>query len=487
MSHERIPIPIAGGTESYISNMLSPERTINMYPVQIPGSQEEALIAIPGTKVSYTHETGLHTRKLIANLTDLFAIYENTVVKHDTNLNGVEIGTLATTSGYVGAKANNTKQLMFVDNVNGYVWDYSTITPSFNQITDPDFPGQPVDVDFLDGRMLVAQSSSNKWCASNIDDASAYNSLNFARLTSDEELCVGIRVVNRRIFVFGNFITEIFYNSGNASQFPYVRDNNNVLQYGCASVASIAQDKNMLVWVASQKVGPPTVVYTTGGPAKKISNAAVDYSLQKQTHLSSIYGYLFSINSQLFYVMNNPDDNITWMYSFSMDKWVEVQMINGSGYFANQHAFYNNKHYLGHANAPKLSELSNDFTTNDNENIHCVRITAPIRHKSLQKMRINRLDVEGNQGSGAETTEKVGTHYSNFELNPLLYMSVSRDNGMSYSGPYEKSIGKVGDYQWDTVWQRLGTSKSFVFKFETFHAARTMLFRSAVDADLLGY
>lgn len=488
-----LQIPITGGTERYLDPQLSAEYTLNMYQAQIPGEKELALVSIPGSKTQDTFETAEKVRDkgLFTNFDNLFAVYDNTLVVYDQDLNGNAMNTtLNSTDGYVGIEANNSKQIVFVDNINGYVYDYSSSTPTFNQITDPNFPAQPGDVTFLDGHIIVAQTSTNRWYISNIDDATTWDSLNFAALTSAEEKLVGIRVVARRIFIFGRYMTEVWYNSGNASSFPFVRDNNNVIQYGCASVASIAQAQDLLVWLARQKFGSPSIVVSMkGAPPTKISTPAIEYALQRFSNLESTVGYLYNIDGHTFYLLNNPTDGITFVYDFNTSTWHNQAMLDGSAYFSCAHTYFNNTHYLGHFNAPKLLELNSDFTTNDGENIHCMRITQNIQHPSLQRMQVNYLIVKGKRGSGAPTTTPQGAtnRYSDFELDPQLYFSYSVDGGEVFSEPQRASIGQVGQYNWNTVFTDVGeTEDGLTLKFETFARAKTIMTKASADIDLRG-
>ncbi len=75
------------------------------------------------------------------------------------------IGTLNTTTGYVGVDAN-TYQVIFVDREQGYIWDTNANT--FAQITDTGFPTAPIDVCFLDGFFLVANGGTNTFQLSSI-------------------------------------------------------------------------------------------------------------------------------------------------------------------------------------------------------------------------------------------------------------------------------------------------------------------------------
>ena len=144
---------------------------------------------------------------------------------------------------------------------------------------------------------------------------------------------------------------------------------------------------------------------------------------------------------------------------------------------------------MGHSTAAKLSEISNEYTTNDTENIHCVRITKTIQNPKLERMRGVYFEVEGKKGIGAKTTRLTATNqYDSFELKPEIFASLSRDQGVTFSGPIKRGLGKVGEYQWVTRWDRLGiTKKGFTFKLETFCGEKVIFTRAALIGELIGY
>lgn len=67
---------------------------------------------------------------------------------------------LATNSGYAAIDANNF-QVIFVDGVNGYIYDTNSLV--FTQITDTSFPVAPIDVCSLDGFFVVANGNTNNF------------------------------------------------------------------------------------------------------------------------------------------------------------------------------------------------------------------------------------------------------------------------------------------------------------------------------------
>lgn len=73
---------------------------------------------------------------------------------------------LTATVGYVGIDAN-TYQIIFVDGTRGYIYD--TLTGIWRQITDANFPNNPVDVCYLDGFFIVASGGTNNFYMSSFN------------------------------------------------------------------------------------------------------------------------------------------------------------------------------------------------------------------------------------------------------------------------------------------------------------------------------
>jgi hypothetical protein len=288
--------------------------------------------------------------------------------------------------------------------------------------------------------------------------------------------------------VFGNLITEVFYNSGNASSFPFVRDNNVVIQLGCASANSVAQDENMLVWLATSGEGAPSIQMTTGGSPKRISTPDVESAIQSYSNPSACCAFLYNISGHTFYLINFEEDGFTWVYDFNMQRWHTQEMINGGNYFACSHSYFNGTHYLGHYDAPTLSEMSEDYTTNGAENIHCLHIPAPLMVPKAPKFELLRFELELFQGLGALTTTLLPNgQYDGFELNPLVYLSLSYDRGATYTRSVAASSGKTGEYGLITSWNGLGVNREFVLKIETFHQAKTAFVRAYAEIEPQGY
>lgn len=500
----RTALPLAGGTGGYIGQQLDPAQTINLYNAAIPGIDEPALVAIPGSQTVFTNPNGENTRGIFETGNLLFAVFSNEVVVYTNDLNTFDTFTINTSSGPVNFAANNNKQVMLVDGVDGWVYDFGS-TPTFTQITDTVFTSfnNPLDIDYLYGHIFVVFGSGNAWIISNFEDATTYDALNQANMTSaGNQTLTGVRVVAARIYFFGNTITEIWYGTGQVSTFPFAIDNNSTIQWGCVSNATIAagtiQVKSMyrifpdiedvMVWLGRQQHGSPKVLISSMGQTSVISDEATEYKIQNLPTITDAIGFLNTINGHTFYTLTFPTGHLTLVYDFDMKLWHEQQMIDGNEYFASCHAMFNHQHYIGQLNAPKLSELNDNYTSNDNEAIHCVRTTPIFSLPSYERLSIPRVDLDMRKGTGAKTTTQIsGTEYDTFNIDPKIYLSHSMNGGATFSESRPVESGAVGQTDWKVLWTGFPVSQRHNFKFETFNATKTILLGASIQFQNMGY
>lgn len=499
---QRMPFPFIGPTGGYFGQQFDPQQTINMMTVSLGENIPPALVSIAGTKTIYTKDSGNSTRGLFATGNKLIGVFEDEVVLFDENLVPLTLGALNTSAGIVNFAANNAGQVMLVDGVDGWVVNLSAET--LTQITNAAFTAinNPVDCDYLDGHIFVVFGSGNQFLISDLENAASFDALNSARLTSSgNQKLTGVRVISGRIFIFGETVTELWYPTGQASSFPFARDNNSVLQFGCASNATITagniQVKSMyrifpevesvVAWLARNKNGTPKILVAMDGDISIISDDATEYKLQNLTNLSDAVGFIYSVNGHTFYLITFPTDNLTLVYDFDMKVWHEQQMLNGDRYFASCYVRFQDKSYLGHLSAAKLSELSEEYVGNDDEAIHCVRTSAIFALPSYERAGINRFQLNMRAGTGYKTTEPVtNTKYNAFNLDPKLYLSHSVDGGYHFSQQRETTVGRVGEAEWQAVWLDFPISQRHVFRVESFNKVKTIWVSAHVQLENLG-
>jgi hypothetical protein len=155
---------IVGSYNNQRVSSIDAERSVNMFEYIDPlGKKPKSLINTSGL-IDSEADYGAITGGFRAQYTFLgseFDVIGNSVFRINSLGTVSLIGNLVnTTVGYVGVDAN-TFQVLFVDGVNGYIWDNTAET--FTMITDTSFPAQPVDCCTLDGFFVVANGNTNNF------------------------------------------------------------------------------------------------------------------------------------------------------------------------------------------------------------------------------------------------------------------------------------------------------------------------------------
>lgn len=163
---------LVGSYDNQRVSSINAERTVNLFEYLDPqGKRPKVLLPTAGltdANLSFGTETG-GSRATFVFDNAIYQVYGGSIFRTTGSTGALStslIGTLSTTTGYVGIDAN-TFQVIFVDGVQGFIWNVDT--EMFEQITDPAFPEKPIDVTFIDGFFLVANGDTNTFQLSTIN------------------------------------------------------------------------------------------------------------------------------------------------------------------------------------------------------------------------------------------------------------------------------------------------------------------------------
>lgn len=155
---------IVGSYNNQNISSIDSERTVNMFEYIDPdGKKPKTLISTAGLTDSELEFIGATNgfRAQFVFKDNSYMVIGSDVYIWDGNLPPSLIGTLPLTfEGYVGIDAN-TFQVIFVDGLEGYIYDTNAST--FTKITDISFPTKPIDVCYLDGFFVVANGDTNQF------------------------------------------------------------------------------------------------------------------------------------------------------------------------------------------------------------------------------------------------------------------------------------------------------------------------------------
>lgn len=607
---------IVGSYDNQRVSTISAERTINLFEYIDPqGKRPKTLLPTSGlqnTNLSFGSETGGARGAFIFNGVG-YQVFGQSVFRitgATGSLSANLIGTLNTSSGYVGIDANSF-QVIFVDGTNGFIWD--TTAATFEQITDTGFAAKPVDVTFLDGFFVVANGDTNQFQLSELDQGMVWsqgsatftadsatdlltlstNNQNFAtgipvtvsttgtlpnplaggttyyvirqgtattfpgeiklatsynnaiagtainlttngtptntvtvsgqlqqgQLLSHPGTIVGCRTLHRRLFLFSQFFTEVWENSGTGANLPVRRNNSLLIERGTPAVGSIAVGFDRLFFLSQTRDGISSIMEVKGTQPIPVSNRALDYQIAQYAQdptkgVSDARGILIKDNGLIFYRLNFTAANHTFVLNVTMSqvtdvKWHEEEILNGNRHPAQTHIYFDGNNYYGDYNAATLYLVDNSLPDNAGEAIRRVRIGRQVTPEGYYRLRIDRFHLDLLQGDvddeilasaflEAENNDDILTEVSELILldqqivtntgQPVVFLSYSKDGGQSYGYRQQGNMGKLGQRTFRTVWRKLGTiprGQGFTPKIEFFNAVPFVVLGASWDFEVL--
>jgi hypothetical protein len=283
----------------------------------------------------------------------------------------IPIGTLQTTTGVVYIAENNKPQIGISDGTAFYIYD-PALTPSFQAIPLDFTPGY---LTFHDTYFILAASNdtfyapaaNNTWRLSGQNDGTIWmnDSASIGLLqTKPDNVKAVVRFPSKgnMIFVMGSIVTEAWFDTG-AQLFPYQRNNQFNIDYGCLQPATVAYMDEFVVWLAQNEKSGPIIMYSDGGMPKKITTDGIDYLFSTLQDPEDSQAFLYRQDGHLFYHINFYADNLSLVYDFSTQKFYHACDQNLNYFIASEVAFFNNQYYFITRNNGNLFVFDTAITT----------------------------------------------------------------------------------------------------------------------------
>lgn len=296
----------------------------------------------------------------------------------DSQVTLINPGTpLQTNTGVVYIAENNKPQILISDNTNLYLYD-PTLTPAFRVVTGLQFT--PGYVTFHDTYFLCAAKTdnfytppaSNTWRLSGQNDGLTWlnNAASIGLIqTKPDTIQAVVRFPSKgnMIFVIGSVVTESWFDTG-AQLFPYQRNNQYNIDYGCLNPATIAFMDGMVVWLAQNEKSGPIIVFSDGGAINKITTDGIDYLFSQLTNPADSQGFLYRQDGHLIYHINFYTDNLSLFYDFNTQKFFHASDENLNYFIAAQVAYFNNQYYFVSKNDGNLFAFDTIYTDYSTQN-----------------------------------------------------------------------------------------------------------------------
>ncbi len=509
--YQDMPLEIAGSTKFGEYPKIDAEITYNMFLSDawlVPFSGYKNVVSINATGQG----RGIYSS---TKQQALFAVIDNNVYKFDNFLTSSVVGNLTTFIGDVFISENNAAQVLFSDSVNLYLYDSKTNAFSTSNVT----PGFVIDftpgyVTFQNGRFispvnLLDGSANDMWALSDPNNGISWPNdaqhRGALQTKADETVaCIRFPGAGNLLLVYGRTVAEQWTDVG-AQLFPYQRSQSTNIDYGCINPATIAENENIVCWIAANEQSGPAIMYSDGKDVKRISTDGIDFKLPTLTKPTNCYGFMFRLDGHLFYIVTWPTDNLSLMYDFNTGKFYSLCDENLDFFIVKRIAFFNNSYYFVSIIDGNLYQLGSQFETFDYGNnkefpIPRIRITPPLRMPDQSRFVIGYSGFTIEQGqfdfNGLDTTFALGTQDQSYisEQNqqliigggqnqankvPRVDLSISKDGAMTYGNDVSINMRPLAKRTNRLMWWRLGAANDLTHQFR-FYGFKRFLASSGI-------
>jgi len=476
--------PILGSAYTAKSVNAADNRMINLFPEVVPegGKSPAFLQRCPGLTLRVTVGTG-PIRGMWALGNYLYVVSGGTFYQVTRAGGVIAKGSVGGTDPV--SMADNGTQIFVASNPGGYI--YNTATNVYAQITDINFPGASV-VGFLDGYFVFIEPNSQRVWVTALLDGTSIDPLDFASAEGDPDNIVSMIVDHREAWLFGNNSTEVWYNSG-LSDFPLVRVQGAFNEIGCAARYSVAKMNNQVYWLGKDARGHGVVYQANGYLGQRISTHAVEWQIQSYADITDAVAFTYQQDGHSFYVLSFPTADATWVYDAVTGAWHErLGWNNGrwTRHRASAQAFYDGAVLVGdYENGNVYTYDLNRYDDNGAAQRWLRSWRAlPTGENTLRRTAQHSLQLDCQAGVGLEqypvyAAEDLTTESGDpllVETSPVepdIYLTTtaypaspgydpeamlrwSDDGGHTWSNEHWRSMGKIGQYGYRTIWRRLG-------------------------------
>ena len=461
-------VPIPFGAMSYRSASLpwNAQRLVNWFAETAPPDAQSKtpfmLHPRPGIEKLETILGACRGHHTMAGV--LYGVYGNQLYSISDTFSVVALGTI---SGGNVSMADNGVQLTVVAEPNGFVYDTSgSVSPDFQQITDPDFEGSKY-VTELDGYFVhVIPGSTGEWQVSNINDGLSFDALAFAIAESGGDPLIAAFSNHGELWLFGTETIEPWGASGSAA-FPFAPIQSAKIERGCSAPFSITNYDNTTVWIGDDKI----VYRANGYTPLRISTHPIEQALQRSQGLGVVQGSWFTFDGHTFYMMKLPGQ-FTFLYDAATGMWHEWQTF-GQEYWQNGYpvSIYNN--VLVGGDAGNLYAVTSSAFTDDGVTISRQVYSPPI-FGNTARIFINRVQIDLESGVGLNDGQGN---------DPQAMLSWSKDGGRTWSNEHWRSMGKIGEYGRRVIWRRLGQCFQIMFRLIITDPIKPVIFGAFADTE----
>lgn len=432
------PLPFGKTLATPRDGTASHESIVNLYPEQNPAQAKGpiTLYGTPGLK-SWLSGVGDGPIRAIEHMPPhLYVVSGNELYQINSSKTATLIGTVSGSG------------LCYTSNNGTHIWVAVVGGPLYaangSAILDTGYSNMN-GVTYQDGYLIASQAGTESFYISNLDDATTIDALDFSTADANPDNSAGIIMDHRELVIFGKETTEFWYNSGNAS-FPFERVGGGFVEHGCKAPGSVAKAENAVFMLSDDL----SIRMIQGYQSPSITPPWVEREIEAVNDPSTAWGWTYRQQGHVFYHLGFSD--LTLFYDITTQSWHKRKSEGLDRWKAQCHTEYRGKHIVGDYATGDLYELDLDTYDDDGDTIRRESTCPPLFAAGNRAITHELLvDIEAGQGleSGAD---------------PSLMLDWSDNGGKTWSNRLTRSAGKVGEYDHQARWNRLGAFRQRTYR-----------------------
>jgi len=382
------------------------------------------------------------------------------------------LGNIGTYNGKVKF-ASSGIDLMIVDGVSG--WSISISSSVLTQITDPDFPNNPVSVVFINNYFVVTVKGLQQFFVSQeLNIATAWNGLDFATAEGNPDAIMAAEILSGELVLMGYKTTELWSFTGN-SDFPFQRNSNVVIDQGCIAANSPGKALDSIYWLGGDDIGQGIVWRLNGYQPERVSTHEIEQKIASMPYIEDAFSVVYQIEGHVFYILQFPSGNTTLAYDTVTGLWHTLSYrdpITGESdiWRVSCHCFSGSRHLVGDTQNGNVYDIRTDVYTDNGAPI-IMQVTGTANKFEQKELFYTEFIIDMETGVGINANEP-----------PLIGLQWSNDGGHTYGNWRYTSIGSIGQYGARAYFSMLGKGRNRVWRIRITEPVKRVLLGTVINA-----
>lgn len=300
--------------------------------------------------------------------------------------------------------------------------------------------GQVLDHKFMDGYFFTIDGANI--VQSDLTDKTKANPLKYGSSELDPDNIVALQRIRGELYVINEYTTEVFNNVG-GTNFVLARVNGAQSMVGCVGTHANAVLNDTLVQVGSSRGSAISIWALSRGDVKRISTKDIDYELNKLTETER---RAIQLEVKLYFNGNKLLVHLpkfSYMYDSDNGVWSQLQS-NENGYRARNLVLWESNWHCGDTQSNYLGILDENVKSHFGDKVDYQLVTMLLDNAG-DKMILHQVNLLISTSNSSEES--------------TIGMSVSKDNGTTYSAIRYKNI-HPGKRDQQPIWVKMGMFKT---------------------------